>query len=284
MTKNKDMYFLKITVPTIILFAIYIFLYEMTGNAEGKSDMGLVPLLIGIVTTIVYYFISAKLLKFEYDRVGGFVPQAIVFLTVNYLAMLYYEFTLENDNWFSAALMIGITFLFIYVMGSAIYVMGVCVAQSIKEKRFWEVLKRAVSIIVAYTLYLALILAWQWVKENGDFIYRVPEIFLTIIKYVVLFVATAIFHFINGKLLKISSEKFRDHAILLWSFVCISFVFLFFNEQKYNAEFDLRSAFLLIAFTYVTANLTYYLIKSLWEAFFKRKKKVKDERDFHKQV
>lgn len=290
---------IKRAIPTILLFAVYIYLYEtyeITWNAKGKSNMGYVPVLIGIAATIVYYFVSSKLLKIKYDRVGNFIPQAVVFIVANYFAMLYYEYTLKVEDWFTLPLLMGITFLFMYLMGSSIYAFGVGIVKSIKEKRFWGTLKRIVSVIVGYLLYFGFILARQWVDEKWDSIYGAQMAFLTITKFAALFVLTAIFHFINRKLFKISSEKFRDHAVLLWFFICISLVRCFFHVWEDDIILVFLVEVISIVFTYVGANLTYYLVKNLWNAFLKgknpfkslrnailkRKEKVKAEKNLRK--
>lgn len=278
MKYKKFMYLLKVAIPTSILFDLYIYLYEtyeITWNAEGKSNMGYVPVLIGIAATIVYYFVSSKLLKIKYDRVGDFIPQAVVFIVANYFVVLYYEYTLKVEYWYFVSLLIGMTFLFMYVMGSSIYALAECIVQSIKEKRFWGTLKRIVSVIAGYLLYFAYILAEQWVDEKWDFIYDVPGAFLIIIKFAALFVLTAIFHFMNRKLFKISSEKFRDHAFLLWFFICISLVRCFFYIWEYGMILVFLIEVISVVFTYVGANLIYYLGKSLWNAFLKGKNPFK---------
>lgn len=108
-----------------------------------------------------------------------------------------------------------------YIIGALVYALESYLICTIKNKMYGDILKRALSALIGFTLYLLVALipsSWiEWIK-----IEYVSQLFYIFVAGAV----TGIFNFISGRLVKVSYEKMNDHVIFS-CFFCISAILCF---------------------------------------------------------
>lgn len=277
----KKICLLKRIILTVVLYAVYVAFYEaMTGLDDViKSEFFYVKMLLctcmAVIITPIYYFVSIRILKLEFKRIRDYIPGIVVFLLADVLFCVFYMYyeSVKDPSPFSGlgSVLIFFDCLSMYLIGNCAYALSSYLIYNIRNKMYGDILKKVVSAILALLLYSPFVFYVLWMERvEVSNIYRLIPYGFIFIDLVV----TAIFHLICRKGLKVSSEKIKDHVVLLSFFVCVATVLYFslyfiINDEYFG--FYLEKVTNRYIHKYIKANVIYFLIKKIFCSFKKKK-------------
>lgn len=240
--------FLKTTIPVIVLFIIYLCIWNVAESVfySGEYNDYLFCISMAVIVTPMYYFVCMKSLGIGFEREINYVIQAGVFLSV--VVLYSFLWPVEDYGYFQGLECIErlIRYSLMYLIGSAVYALVYYVVCSIRKGMYWDILRRLVSAILIFMVY-------SYLSEG---------IFPTISGIFVLVASTGICHLISMGILRVTYEKLSDYIFELSVLVCGKFLRnIIFGLDFYDEIFGIIGISILYAF----ANGVCFLIKSMWE-------------------
>lgn len=273
---DKIMNFSFRAISGIILLALYMFIITIAGNLYGNGtyvmfDNRIADIfcvcMAGIITSI-WYFLSMKLFRLEYEKGSDYIPSAVLFFI----------------SWYGMAVSDAISdlpeyILLMYVAGNCIYAFVFYVIRRIQRATYSDMIKRMMSTFMLFGAYVLITKRADYFMERYSLGGRAGT---ALVCMGIALIVTLIYYLVSVKLLKLSYEgKVVLETIVIFMFV--NLIFCVMTAEANDHDFFPISLLgqslinsIVYLFLFAQGSLVSFIISCIWRTFKEEKNKGVD--------